>query len=86
MEYWVSKTDDGQILISDPCHPYKIDPISLNPSFPGPDRFHRKIANKISCFNDTQMVTVQKIVAPGRANTPLFHHSAMQSHGTADFL
>jgi len=24
MEYWVSKTDDGQILISGQCHQYKI--------------------------------------------------------------
>jgi hypothetical protein len=23
MEYWASKTDDGQILVSKPCHPYK---------------------------------------------------------------
>jgi hypothetical protein len=24
MEYWESKADDGQILISDPCCPHKI--------------------------------------------------------------
>jgi hypothetical protein len=23
MEYWESKADDGLILYSDPCHPYK---------------------------------------------------------------
>ena len=38
MEYWNNgilgiKKDDGRILFSDPCHPYKKDPIPLNPVF-----------------------------------------------------
>ncbi len=33
MENWLSKMDDRQILISDPCQPYKIDLIPLDPLF-----------------------------------------------------
>jgi hypothetical protein len=34
VEYWVSKTDGGQILTSDPCHPYKNKPNSAKPIIP----------------------------------------------------
>ena len=34
MEYWESKTDDGLILNSDPCHLYKIRSHSAKPSVP----------------------------------------------------
>jgi hypothetical protein len=35
MEYWESKTDDGLILNSDPCHLYKIRSHSGHSSFTG---------------------------------------------------
>jgi hypothetical protein len=66
--------------------PMKMDPIPQNPSFPGPDRIYRKPFIMSSCFSDTQMVKVQKSVAPGQANTPIFHPTAAQGHGKADFL
>jgi hypothetical protein len=34
MEYWESKSDDGLILNSDPCHLYKIRSHSAKPSVP----------------------------------------------------
>jgi hypothetical protein len=34
MEYWVSKTDDGQILDSVPCHPHKNRSHSAKPIIP----------------------------------------------------
>ena len=34
MEYWVSEKDDDQILISDPCHPYKYRFHSAKPTIP----------------------------------------------------
>jgi hypothetical protein len=34
MEYRVSKKDDGQILICDPCHPYKNRSHSAKPIIP----------------------------------------------------
>jgi hypothetical protein len=34
MEYWESKTDDGLILNSDPCRPYKNRSHSSKPSIP----------------------------------------------------
>jgi hypothetical protein len=34
MEYWVSKPDDGQILVSDPCHLYKNGSRSAKPIIP----------------------------------------------------
>ena len=34
MEYWESKADDGLILYSDPCHPYKNRSHSAKPIIP----------------------------------------------------
>jgi hypothetical protein len=34
MEYWEPKADDGLILYTDPCHPYKNRPHSTKPSIP----------------------------------------------------
>jgi len=34
MEYWESKTKDGLILISDPCHHHKIRSHSAKPCIP----------------------------------------------------
>jgi len=34
LEYWESKADDGLILFTDPCHPYKNRSRSINPSIP----------------------------------------------------
>ncbi len=33
MEYWESKADEGLILYTDSCHPYRIDLIPPNPIF-----------------------------------------------------
>jgi hypothetical protein len=42
MQYWESEADDGLILYSDPCHPYKIKiaPIPVNPRFSPRRRQH----------------------------------------------
>jgi len=34
MEYWEYKADDGLILQTDPCHPYKNRSQSTRPSIP----------------------------------------------------
>ncbi|CAB1075187.1 hypothetical protein D1AOALGA4SA_3007 [Olavius algarvensis Delta 1 endosymbiont] len=34
MEYWEYKADDGLILKTDPCHPYKNRSHSSKPSIP----------------------------------------------------
>jgi len=34
MEYWVLKSDDGLILIPDPCHPYKNRSQTAKPIIP----------------------------------------------------
>ena len=86
MEYWESKADEGLILYTDSGHPYRIDLIPPNPIFPGPDRIHRKSAINLTGLINAQIATIHTIVAPGRANTPVFHHSRAFVHGIANFL
>jgi len=68
MEYWELKTDDGRILFSAPCHPYKKD---LNP--PNPVFLPREIFFRIS-----PGPSFQYSIIPSRCKRDLGHsHSSL---------
>jgi hypothetical protein len=79
IEYSGLKADDGLILFSAPCHPYKNGSNSAkrgSSAFPGPDRLHKK-PNRARYLIIELMATKLMRVAPGG---PTFQYSITPRH------